>query len=57
MPLVKNSEHNALITGYSAEGAGVARIDGQVVFIPGTINGELCRVKIIKVNKNYSNRA
>ena len=28
--------------------------EGMVVFVPGTIVGELCEVKIIKVNKNIS---
>ena len=51
MPLTKNSEHLAEITGYTGDGAGVARIDGQVVFIPGTITGELCRVKILNVSQ------
>ncbi len=54
MPLTKNSEHLAEITGYTGDGAGVARIDGQVVFIPGTITGELCRVKILKVNRTVA---
>lgn len=54
MPLVKNSEYEAEITGYSSDGAGVARIDGQVVFIPGTVEGEVCKIKILKVNKNIA---
>jgi len=52
MALIKNKEYDALICGYTAEGAGVARIDGQVVFIPGALDGETVRVKIIKVTKN-----
>ncbi len=54
MQLVKNSEHIVKITGYSSEGAGVARIDGQVVFIPGVIRDEVCKIKILKVNKNIA---
>lgn len=54
MQLVKNSEHTVKITGYSSEGAGVARIEGQVVFIPGTIRDEVCKIKILKVNKNIA---
>ncbi len=52
MPLLKNEIHTADICGYTAEGAGVARIDGQVVFIPGALEGERVRVKIIKVTKS-----
>ena len=54
MQLVKNSEHTVTITGYSSEGAGVCRIDGQVVFIPGVIRDEVCKIKILKVNKNIA---
>lgn len=54
MPLVKNSEYEVKITGYSSDGAGVSRIDGQVVFVSGTIDGEACRIKILKVNKNVA---
>ena len=54
MPLIKNSEHIAEIVGYSSEGAGVARVEGQVVFVPGTILGERCRIQIIKVNKKIA---
>ncbi len=52
MPLIKNEIYTAEITGYTAEGAGVARIDGQVVFVPGALEGEEIRVKIIKVTKS-----
>lgn len=54
MPLVKNSEHTVKITGYNSDGAGVSRVDGQVVFIPGVIEGEVCRIKILKANKNIA---
>lgn len=54
MPLQKNSEHNVTITGYSSDGAGVARAEGQVVFVPGTILGETCRIKIVKAKKNIA---
>ena len=40
------------ITGYSAEGLGVCRIDGCVVFVPNAIRGERCRVKVTHVSAN-----
>ena len=37
--LEKNQLHCAEITGYTAEGLGVARLDGQVVFVHGGVQG------------------
>lgn len=50
--LRKNQMHTAAITGYTAEGLGVARINGQVVFVHGGVRGEVCAVRILKVLKN-----
>ncbi len=50
--LAKNQIHTVRIEGYSGEGAGVARLDGRVVFVQGALRGELCRVLILKVLKN-----
>lgn len=47
--LIKNEIYEALIEGYSSEGAGVCRIEGRAVFVPRTIKGERWRVKIVKV--------
>ena len=52
--LQKNQCHTVTITGYSAEGLGVARIDGQVVFVHGAVRGETCRVLILKVQKHMA---
>ena len=40
------------ITGYTSDGRGVARIDGCVVFVPNTIAGERCRVRILYIGKH-----
>ncbi len=40
--------HNVQITGYTHEGAGVGRIQGQVVFIPGALEGEEILVEIVR---------
>ena len=40
--LEKNRIYRAHIDGYSSEGLGIARIDGQVVFVHGAIRGEIC---------------
>ena len=52
--LQKNQLHTVTITGYTAEGLGVARIDGQVVFIHNAVRGEVCAVRILKVQKNVA---
>ena len=50
----KNTVHTLDITGYTAEGLGVARAEGQVVFIHGGVRGEVCAVRILKVLKNVA---
>lgn len=50
--LRKNQVHTVTIEGYSSEGLGVARIEGQVVFVHGGVRGETCSVLILKVLKN-----
>lgn len=50
--LEKNNIYTARIEGYSSEGLGIARIDGQVVFVHGAVRGELCRILVMKVLKN-----
>ena len=49
MAVTKNQECTVTIEGYSGEGAGVARIDGFVVFVSGALRGEVCRILILKV--------
>ncbi len=50
----KNTLHTLAFTGYTAEGMGVARLDGRVVFVPGTIRGETWQVQLLKVNKTVA---
>jgi len=47
----KNTVHTLDITGYTAEGMGVARLEGRVVFVPFTVQGERWRVRLERVNK------
>ena len=54
MQLKKNDIHTLDITGYTADGMGVARLDGRVIFVPRTIRGERWRVQLLKVNKNVA---
>ena len=50
----KNASLTLEITGYTAEGMGVARWEGRVVFIPGTILGEHWEVQLLKVKTNVA---
>lgn len=50
--LQKNQIVRAVIEGYSSEGLGIARVNGQVVFVHRAIRGEDCDILIMKVLKN-----
>lgn len=50
----KNAVHTLKIEGYTADGAGVARLDGRVVFVPHTIRGEVWQVTLVKINKSFA---
>ena len=52
--LEKNKLYDAEICDYTAEGQGVAKIDGCTVFIPNAIVGERCTVRIEKVGKTWA---
>ncbi len=52
MELVKNKIYRCRITGYSADGSGVAKIEGRTVFVPRTASGDQCLVKIVKTGKS-----
>jgi len=51
-PLTKNQTVRAVIEGYSSEGLGIARVNGQVVFVHRAIRGEECDILMMKVLKN-----
>ena len=50
--LEKNKTYPARIEGYTSEGLGVARIDGQAVFVHRALQGEEGDVLVLKVLKN-----
>ncbi len=52
--LVKNQIYEAVICDYTAEGLGVARIEGCAVFIPNAILGEKVLVRIEKAQKTWA---
>ena len=52
--LNKNQIYEAVITDYTAEGQGVAHIEGCAVFIPNAVAGEKYRVRIEVAKKNWA---
>lgn len=52
--LMKNQIYDALVTDYTAEGQGVAHIEGCAVFIPNAIVGERVQVRIEKAQKTWA---
>lgn len=52
--LIKNQIYEAVISDYTAEGQGVAKIEGCAVFIPNAIAGEVCRIRIEKAQKTWA---
>ncbi len=52
--LNKSEFYEAEITDYTAEGQGVAHVEGCAVFVPGAILGERYRLKLTKVAKTWA---
>ena len=52
--LNKNQIYETVITDYTAEGQGVAHVEGCAVFIPNAIVGERVEVRIEKAAKNWA---
>ncbi len=52
--LTKNEIYEAVVSDYTSEGQGVAKIDGCAVFIPNAIYGETYKVRIEKAQKTWA---
>ena len=52
--LVKNQVYEATVTDYTAEGQGVAHVQGCAVFLPNAIAGERVRLRIEKAQKTWA---
>ncbi|MCH5194510.1 MAG: 23S rRNA (uracil(1939)-C(5))-methyltransferase RlmD [Oscillospiraceae bacterium] len=50
----KNDIYTTEITGMTAEGNGVGRIDGIAVFVPHTAVGDVISCRIVKTAKSYA---
>ena len=54
MKLKKNDIFVSEIIDITNLGFGVTRVDGAVVFVSGTVPGDVAKIKIIKVGSSYS---
>ena len=50
----KNDDIKLTITGYTSEGGGVGKYDGQAIFVENTALGDEILCHIIKAKKNYA---
>ena len=50
----KNDMVELTITGMTAQGSGVGHWEGLAVFTPLTAPGDVARVRIVKVAKNFA---
>ncbi len=50
--LREGQTHTVTVEGFSSEAHGVARIDGQAVFVKGALPGEQCRIFIEHIGHN-----
>jgi tRNA/tmRNA/rRNA uracil-C5-methylase (TrmA/RlmC/RlmD family) len=53
-PFAYHQELDVRIESLTNEGAGVARVDGWVVFVPFTLAGERVKCRVFRNHKNYS---
>ncbi len=50
--MVKNEICTVEMTGYTAAGEGVCRVEGRAVFVPGALTGESWDIRILKVTSS-----
>jgi len=53
-PVEVGKEYNVTISDTSRRGEGIARIDGFVVFVPGTKQGQNVRIKVTQVSERFA---
>ena len=53
-PVKKNDDITITIDALTGEGAGVGRVDGYAVFVPGALPGETVTAHVLKVSAGYA---
>ena len=52
--LNKNQIYEAVICDYTADGQGIAKIEGCAVFVPNAVAGERCTIRVEKIGKTWA---
>lgn len=52
-PVEKNKKYTVEITAVSSEGSGIAKIDGYTLFVPDTVDGDICEILVVKTKSAY----
>ncbi len=50
----KNDLIEVTIDAYASDGSGIARADDLVIFVPRTVRGDRCVIRVVKVLKNMA---
>ena len=53
-PVEVGKEYDVSISDTSKRGEGIARVDGFVVFVPGTRQGQNVRIKVLQVTERFA---
>lgn len=53
-PVSVGAVHDVTIEGIASEGDGIARIQGFVIFVPGTKVGDQVKIKIERVMRKFA---
>jgi predicted RNA-binding protein with TRAM domain len=53
-PVEVGKEYNVSISDTSRRGEGIAKIEGFVVFVPGTKQGQNVRIKVTQVSQRFA---
>ena len=54
VPVKKNEVYELKIESVTSEGMGVGHIDGFCVFVAGTVDGDVVRALVLKVNRGFA---
>ena len=53
-PVEAGKEYNVSISDTSKRGEGIAKVDGFIIFVPGTKVGQNVRIKVNQVSERFA---